>query len=66
MLITDINEEKAQAYILGVIMALLGINKAALVVFDTNEVGNAFWESQGFSVRSDLVYRNKLVSKKEM
>ena len=26
MLITDINEEKAQAYILGVIMALLGIN----------------------------------------
>lgn len=47
-------------------LALLGINKAALVVFDTNEVGNAFWESQGFSVRSDLVYRNKLVSKKEM
>ena len=26
MLITDINKEKAQAYILGVIMALLGIN----------------------------------------
>lgn len=40
-------------------LALVGINKVALVVFDRNEVGNAFWESQGFSVRDDLVYRNK-------
>lgn len=36
-----------------------GINKAALVVFDRNEAGNLFWEKQGFSVRNDLVYRNK-------
>lgn len=37
----------------------LGINKVALVVFDRNETGNAFWESQGFTVRDDLIYRNK-------
>lgn len=37
----------------------LGIAKTALVVFDRNEVGNAFWEKQGFTARNDLVYRNK-------
>ncbi len=37
----------------------LGINKVALVVFDRNEIGNAFWEKLGFTVRDDLVYRNK-------
>lgn len=37
----------------------LGITKTALVVFDRNEVGNAFWERQGFTARNDLVYRNK-------
>jgi len=36
----------------------LGINKAALVVFEKNAAGNAFWEKQGFTVRDDLVYRN--------
>ena len=36
-----------------------GINKAALVAFGTNKLGNSFWESQGFSERNDLVYRNK-------
>ena len=36
-----------------------GINKVALVVFDRNETGNAFWEKQGFTVRHDLIYRNK-------
>ena len=36
-----------------------GINKVALVVFDRNESGNAFWEKQGFTAREDLVYRNK-------
>ena len=36
-----------------------GINKVALVVFDRNEDGNRFWEKQGFTVREDLVYRNK-------
>lgn len=36
-----------------------GINKAALVVYATNELGNAFWEANGFTTREDLVYRNK-------
>ena len=36
-----------------------GINKAALVAFRRNDVGNGFWENIGFSERDDLVYRNK-------
>lgn len=36
-----------------------GINKVALVAFSTNELGNSFWEAQGFEERKDLVYRNK-------
>lgn len=39
-----------------------GINKCALVVFDKNENGNAFWEKLGFTVREDLVYRNKTIT----
>ncbi len=39
-----------------------GINKVALVVFDKNENGNQFWEKQGFTVREDLVYRNKSIT----
>lgn len=35
-----------------------GINKAALVVFATNSLGNEFWEHIGFETRNDLVYRN--------
>lgn len=37
-----------------------GITKVALVVFSKNELENAFWEKRGFTVREDLVYRNKL------
>ncbi|MCL2867436.1 MAG: GNAT family N-acetyltransferase [Clostridia bacterium] len=36
-----------------------GISKVALVVFERNERGNGFWERMGFTVRPDLVYRNK-------
>lgn len=36
----------------------LDINKVALVVFERNSDGNAFWESVGFTVRNDIVYRN--------
>lgn len=36
-----------------------GIHKAALVAFEKNISGNAFWENIGFTVRDDLVYRNK-------
>jgi len=38
-----------------------GITKVALVVFDKNEKGNAFWEKYGFIKRTDLVYRNKAI-----
>ena len=43
-------------------LSALGINKAALVVFDRNSAGNAFWETQGFTVRDDLIYRNKALT----
>lgn len=39
-----------------------GINKVSLLVFNRNEVGNAFWESQGFTVRDDVAYRNKALT----
>jgi len=39
-----------------------GIHKAALVVFEKNEKGNAFWEKRGFISRSDLIYRNKTIA----
>lgn len=38
-----------------------GINKAALVVFSNNETGNSFWEKYGFTLRGDLIYRNKTI-----
>ncbi len=38
-----------------------GIHKVALVVFDRNQGGNDFWEKRGFTVREDLVYRNKAI-----
>ena len=40
----------------------IGINKAALVVFERNESGNDFWEKMGFTVRDDLRYRNKALA----
>ena len=43
-------------------MTALEINKVALVVFDRNDTGNMFWEKQGFTVREDLIYRNKALS----
>ena len=39
-----------------------GINKVLLVAFKKNEKGNAFWESQGFTIRDDLNYRNKALA----
>ncbi|MDD2955069.1 MAG: GNAT family N-acetyltransferase [Oscillospiraceae bacterium] len=38
-----------------------GIHKVLLVVFERNEKGNAFWEKQGFTRRTDLVYRNRAI-----
>lgn len=42
-------------------LEIMGISKVVLVVFEKNEVGNAFWESMGFTARNDLVYRNKSI-----
>jgi len=39
-----------------------GIHKVALVVFKGNEIGNTFWEHQGFGIREDLNYRNKALT----
>lgn len=39
-----------------------GIHKANLVVFRTNETGNAFWRSQGWVQRSDLNYFSKVIN----
>lgn len=39
----------------------IGISKTALVVFEYNEDGNAFWEELGFTKREDLVYRNRAI-----
>lgn len=38
-----------------------GISKVALVVFERNQSGNDFWEKLGFTVRDDLVYRNRSI-----
>lgn len=40
-----------------------GIHKVALVTFRSNEAGNRFWESEGFTDRTDLVYRDKALVK---
>jgi len=40
-----------------------GINKAALVVFNNNEVGNGFWRSMGWEKRGDLNYYNLSINK---
>lgn len=36
-----------------------GIQKIFILVFNDNEKGNAFWEKQGYSLRTNLNYRNK-------
>ena len=36
-----------------------GIHKAGLLVYASNEIGNEFWESQGWERRTDVYYRNK-------
>lgn len=38
-----------------------GIHKVALVTFADNQVGNQFWEKNGFIIRDDLFYRNKAI-----
>ena len=42
-----------------------GIHKVALVVFARNLKGNAFWEKRGFTIREDLIYRNRAITELE-
>lgn len=53
-----------KALIEAVYMALEkeGITKVALVAFKTNEIGNPFWQSQGWEERTDLNYYNKSIN----
>lgn len=39
-----------------------GIHKIFGLVFKENEDGNAFWERQGYTLRTNLNYRNKSLS----
>ncbi|EID85101.1 Acetyltransferase [Treponema sp. JC4] len=36
-----------------------GINKIFGLVFKENDIANAFWEKQGYTLRTNLNYRNK-------
>ncbi len=36
-----------------------GIQKVFALVFRDNDAANAFWESEGYALRTDLNYRNK-------
>lgn len=42
------------------------INKVALVVFSSNDLGNKFWLSLGFIRRNDLIYRNLSINEKNI
>ncbi len=44
-------------------LASQGIRKASLVVFTDNALGNRFWENKGFSVRDDLLYRDRVIER---
>ena len=62
--ITERNQGIGSALLTHAMAALKaeGINKVALVVFARNEIGNKFWENQGFTIREDLNYRNKHIN----
>jgi ribosomal protein S18 acetylase RimI-like enzyme len=39
-----------------------GIGKVYIMVFKSNETGNAFWEKHGFAVPAETVYRAKEIA----
>ena len=41
-----------------------GIRKIFLVAFSDNDGANDFWEAQGYTLRTDLNYRNKVLENK--
>ena len=40
-----------------------GINKIFGLVFKDNDIANAFWEAEGYTLRTNLNYRNKSLNK---
>ena len=40
-----------------------GIQKIFRLIFKDNDAANAFWENQGYSLRTNLNYRNKSLNK---
>jgi ribosomal protein S18 acetylase RimI-like enzyme len=40
-----------------------GITKIFGLVFKDNEAANAFWENQGYTLRTNLNYRNKSLNR---
>jgi ribosomal protein S18 acetylase RimI-like enzyme len=41
-----------------------GIRKTFLVAFKKNKSGNKFWDNNGYEIRKDLIYRDKIISEK--
>ena len=41
-----------------------GIQKVFGLVFTDNDIANAFWEKQGYSLRTNLNYRNKSLNER--
>ena len=58
----DYRRQKVGSMLLNSALSALykqGIHKVALVVFESNTDGNAFWENHGFRSREDLIYKNR-------
>ncbi len=45
-------------------MQMEGISKIFGLVFKDNEIANSFWEAEGYSLRTNLNYRNKSLNDK--
>lgn len=43
----------------------MGVSKLALVAFTNNDGAHAFWETQGFTGRTELLYRSRELTKHE-
>ena len=43
-------------------LRVAGISKVTLTTFTKNEVGNGFWEGQGFITSEDIIYRSKVIN----
>lgn len=46
-------------------MKALTISKVGLFIFQTNDIGNSFWQKMGFNIRTDTYYRNHALTELE-